>query len=127
MLRRPEECHILVVDDDSLLCDVIASQLEQKKFKVSKASGGAMALQIVKSKNVDLVVSDIQMPNGDGVSLLEQLRIYNSNKPQVILISGYCDISEQVCLDKGAFRLISKPFSRDKLMDAIMAALAIHG
>lgn len=110
---------VLVVDDDEVVLNAIGSFLRNHKFDVLEASGGNEAFEILKSEcKVDIVVSDIQMPNGNGIELLE--RITRGPHPlPVVLISGYSQTSAEEIRDIGAVAFLQKPFNPGELVDCL--------
>ncbi|MGE4232971.1 MAG: response regulator [Bacteriovoracia bacterium] len=113
------------MDDDVVLRDTIVFDFKRKGFKVFAAENGTNAFDIVKSQNIDLVLSDIRMPNGDGIELLEKTRVRDPKIPIIILITGFSDANESELIQKGALQVIHKPFDRKKLMDSVILALGI--
>lgn len=114
---------LLVVDDDPDLREVIALDLEQKGFQVLCADNGKNALQIIKTNHVDVVLSDVRMPDGNGVQLLQWIRELNWKAPGLIFMTGFSDISPEGAYDLGADAIFSKPFDRDALHEAILRCL----
>ena len=84
------------------------------------------AWEILEKEHVDLVVSDIRMPGGDGLRLLDRIRARHPDLPQLIFITGYSDTSVSDCLARGAREVISKPFDRKIFLQAIYSALKIE-
>lgn len=114
---------ILVVDDDDLLRQVLTGEMRRLGYVTLQAGSGHEAFALVKEKNVDLVLSDVRMPNGTGIELLDLIRA-RGERPKVLLISGYTDISEAEAVGRGALGLLEKPFDRQRLMDLIESALS---
>jgi CheY-like chemotaxis protein len=114
---------LLVVDDEVILREAIIRDFERKGFQVFASASGKEALSLIAKEKVEIVISDIQMPDGDGIFLLENLRKLHPELPPVILMTGYSDFSERALLEKGAFRYVSKPFSREDLRNAVSAAV----
>lgn len=114
---------LLVADDEPILRNIIGSELAKKGFQVVPVENGTEALDLVKQHKIDLVISDIRMPHGDGITLLDNIQKLSSNKPAVILMTGFADITEQECLKKGAFAVIQKPFQKSQLLDLIQKVL----
>jgi CheY-like chemotaxis protein len=114
---------LLVVDDEDILRRMIAYQFEKMGFKVLVAESGDAAFDIIKKNNVDLVVSDMRMPCGDGLSLLENIRLYNPVKPQLIFVTGYYDVSVAECMARGAAKVLYKPYDRTMLMNTVLGVL----
>ena len=116
---------VLVVDDEETLRDTIVFDLTRKGFTVLSASNGKTAFEWVKTTRVHLVISDIRMPGGDGLTLLEQVRAYDPSLPVVIFITGFADITEAECLAKGAQSVVPKPFDRKLLMSSVLQSLGV--
>jgi CheY-like chemotaxis protein len=103
---------MLVVDDEPDLRDLISELLETEGIDVVSAGGGNEAYRIFEAGVFDAIISDIRMPGGDGIELLEQVRARNKKIP-VILITGFTDHSEGELRKKGASRVFHKPFEMD--------------
>ena len=116
---------LLIVDDEEALRDCMSYDFRKKGFTVLSAENGANAFELVKANKVDLVISDMKMPGGDGMSLLEQIRTFNPDIPNLIFVTGFSDRTEEECLAKGAKKVISKPFDRKALMSAVMETLGL--
>lgn len=105
----------LVVDDEPFVRRYIGTILQREQFRTLEAEDGAHALQIVRELGggVDLIVSDIQMPNGDGLSFAQVIKQSFPTVP-IILISG------NICPDAGSdFEFVKKPFLPAALMSAV--------
>lgn len=116
---------LLIADDEDALRNSMVFDFKRKGFNVLSAANGEQAFDIVKANNVDLVISDMRMPGGDGISLLEKIRAFNPTIPSVIFITGFADISEAECLAKGAKKVLSKPFDRKVLMSSVLETLGV--
>jgi two-component system response regulator HydG len=114
---------ILVVDDEIDLRDAIVFDLKRRGFAVVSAESGSSALKLIKLNKIDLILSDIRMPNGDGIFLLEQIRSLGFKIP-LIFITGFADASEAECLKKGALKVFPKPFDRKALLSFVIEQLA---
>jgi CheY-like chemotaxis protein len=114
---------ILVVDDEALLREAIAFDFRRKGHNVLLASSGNEAFDIIKSRDVHVVLTDVRMPNGDGITLLKRLKQENVFQPVVILLTGYADISLEEAYDLGADAVFPKPFDRPSLHAAVERAL----
>lgn len=108
---------VLVVDDELDLREIVASELEFMGAKVFQAENILKAQNILNEQEVDLVISDIRMPGGTGIDLLERIKSSDRPCPPVILITGFADITIADAFDKGAEALISKPFKLDDLIN----------
>jgi len=111
---------LLVVDDEADLRDIVASELEFMGSRVFQAENVKVAQQLLSEHDIDLVVSDIRMPGGTGVDLLNSMKHKNVLNPPIILITGFADITLEDALDKGAEALMSKPFKLDDLIQTVV-------
>jgi two-component system nitrogen regulation response regulator NtrX len=114
---------ILIVDDEPSILQSLAGLLIDEGFDVRTASNGYEALKAIESESPDLVLLDIWMPGLDGIDTLQEIK---KNNPfiQVIIITGHGTIETAVKATKmGAYDLIEKPLSIDKIILAINNAL----
>ncbi|MHC4320790.1 MAG: sigma-54-dependent transcriptional regulator [Planctomycetota bacterium] len=117
---------ILITDDDESLRRVIEYNLSNKGYRLLLASNGEEALNIFKSENVDIVVTDIKMEKMDGLELLENIKRLNSNV-LVIMITAHGSIETAVkAMKLGAYDYITKPFDRDELQIMIEKGLNLQ-
>ena len=116
-------CTILVVDDEPDLVELISYNLEQQGHSVLTASNGAQALQIAKSRNPDLVVLDVMMPEINGVEVAKRLRAQTETASlPIIMLTAKTDESHELDgLGAGADDYITKPFSMQVLIARINA------
>jgi len=122
MIRR-----VLLVDDDSLLREVIMTDLRRRGLEVHEADSGNKAVAILQTTVVDVILSDIQMPQGTGIDLLDTVRAHHPNLPVVVLMTGHTHFSEGEVLKRGAFKVLAKPFARSALLQALEDAFAEAG
>ena len=114
---------ILIVDDEPSILQSLSGLLSDEGFEVTTAANGYEALKIVDTESPDLVLLDIWMPGIDGIETLKEIKKDNPHI-QVIIISGHGTIETAVKATKlGAFDLIEKPLSIDKVIVAINNAL----
>src|SRR6516165_890214 len=107
---------ILVVEDDAAMRTMLREALEEDGFVVETAAGGRAG--------VDLVVSDVKMPDLDGLDMLREIKA-TSPSPHVITITAFGSIDTAIRAVKlGAFDYITKPFDVDQLILAVQKALA---
>jgi len=112
--------HILVVDDDGDVRDVIVEILQSDNYRVSSASSGASMRDFLETANVvDCVVLDATMPGEGSISLA--LHLKGAGIP-VVMISGSPEAMEYA--DKNRLQLLRKPFDAQELYDAVNTALA---
>jgi len=106
---------ILIVDDEPLIRDVLVESLKRQRCQVDVGSTGAEALALLRQRDVDLVVSDVRLPDVSGLELLRQLRPRETGIG-VIMITAYGNVKDAVnAMREGAFDYITKPFVMDEL------------
>jgi two-component system, NtrC family, response regulator len=113
---------ILIADDDESLRRIIEYNLSNKGYRIFLADDGEEALNIFKSEDVDIVITDIKMEKVDGLELLEEIKRLKSNA-LVIMITAHGSIETAVkAMKLGAYDYIIKPFDRDELQIIIEKA-----
>jgi putative nucleotidyltransferase with HDIG domain len=114
---------VLIVDDEPSVLDLSAKVLAKEQYLVATAHSGYEALEIAKGKKFDLLMTDIVMPEMDGLELLQRLRELYPDIAAVV-ITGYGTIENAVnSLKHGAEEFIIKPFTPDELKTALSQAL----
>lgn len=113
---------ILVVDDDTNICDLIEIYLEKESYKVYKAFNGKEAIKIFKEKQIDLIVLDVMMPEMDGYEVLKEVR--KTSQIPVLMLTAKGEIFDRVLgLELGADDYMVKPFEPKELVARIRAVL----
>ena len=113
---------ILIVDDELNMLLVLEAMLKKEKYKVVTASDGLEALNILKTDDVAVVVTDLKMPRLDGLGLLSRMETDYPSIP-VIMITAHGTVETAVeALKNGAFDYITKPFDQDDLKNIIEKA-----
>ena len=117
--------HILFVDDDPHLGDVVVYALEREGFRVSAARDGEAALERVRGGGIDLVVLDVTMPELDGLEVCRRLRGAEATRalPIVFLSSRDEEIDKVLGLELGGDDYVTKPFSPRELLARVRAVL----
>ena len=118
---------ILLVDDDIHICKLIRNMLEQDGYPTVSASNGSEAMQLFKDHRPDLVITDIVMPDKDGLETIMELKKTN-HAVKIIAISGggkvgpksYLSLAERL----GAAATLEKPIDRDQLLATVNALLS---
>ena len=115
--------HILIVDDERSMREFLRITLRKEGYRVSTASNPFEALDLISKELFDLVITDIKMPQMDGIELLKRIKALNSNIP-VIMITAYASVDTAVeAMKEGAYDYISKPFNVEELKHLIGNAL----
>jgi two-component system, OmpR family, KDP operon response regulator KdpE len=117
-----EHHRILVVDDESQITRVLRTTLSAHGYDIRVANDGEMALEIMKDWHPQLVVTDLAMPNLDGVGLCRRIR-QSSEIPIIVLSVRNQDRVKVEALDAGADDYVTKPFSMDELLARLRAHL----
>ncbi len=118
----PTRPHILVVDDESQITRVLRTTLTAQGYEIRAANDGETALEILKDFTPDLVITDLMMPNMNGIELCRRLR-KSSQVPILVLSVRGEERSKIEALDSGADDYITKPFSTGELLARVRAAL----
>ena len=116
--------HVLIVDDDLSILEVLDARLTAGGFVTHKAISGPAALEILNNERVDVLVCDIKMPQMSGLELLEKIR---PNFPQlpVIFLTAYGTIPDAVdAMKAGAIDYLTKPFDGKELVQKIDKLIA---
>ena len=116
---------ILIVDDEPILVDTIAYNLQQAGYHVTTAADGASALEAARRETPDLVILDILLPEMDGLEVCRQLRRENNTAttPIMMLTAKGEEIDKVVGLEVGADDYVTKPFGRRELLARVRALL----
>ncbi len=120
---RDRRIRILIVDDESIVLSLVRDALEDEDYDVETAARGAEALEVIESKEVDLIVTDIRMPDINGIDLVKRARAI---RPDVgaVFMTGYANLnSAKEAIKQGALDYILKPFELDEIRWAIRSAV----
>ncbi len=123
MLKSLKDSTILVVDDEESIRDVLVKILNKEGYNTLSAAEGKAALNILREKDVNLILTDLKMPAMDGLELLTVCKMIKPTV-EIILITAYATVEKAVeAIKEGAFDFIVKPFKRKVLIDLINQAL----
>lgn len=115
--------HILIVDDEDMLRDVIRTHLELEGAVVSEAVNGKEAFDLIHVKKFNVVLSDIRMPGCSGIDLLKMVRDSKIKTPPIVLMSAFTDISESKAKELGARAMFLKPTNMSYLKELLVETL----
>ncbi len=122
-VQRRDMAHVLVVDDDPEMRDLVSSVLRHVGYQVTEAAGVCEGLGIMSRRVPDAVLTDLRMPDGSGHDILEHAGTLPT-APPVIVMSGTLDEKiKPELLAAGAAALLPKPFSVHQLIATIVTAL----
>lgn len=113
---------ILLIDDDEAFRFILSTMLEDEKHEVVEAPNGVVAAEMFRKKPADIIITDIFMPEKDGIETIMELKSY-SQKVKIIAISGgggrgnldYLEYAKNF----GADAILKKPFKQEALLQAI--------
>ena len=114
-------CNILVIDDERMISDVLQQALTIHGHNVETASGGSDGLRMFEGGSFDLVITDVLMPDIDGIEVARCIRSSNKPKTPIIAMTG----TPWLVKNNGFNRTISKPFSIKTLIDTVKE-LTLH-
>jgi len=108
---------ILVADDDSVLLDLLLRRIRRLGYQADRAENGSYALDLVRNSIYDLIITDIYMPGGSGLEILEKALEKDQNAV-VLIITGGATIEKALeALEKGAYFYLTKPFDHLSVFD----------
>lgn len=114
---------ILVVDDELLIRDLLYDFFQSQGWNISLAENGLKALEILEEQSIDIILSDIKMPDMDGLALTERVRQRHPDMP-VVLMTGYPSVDSAVtALRQKVADYIIKPFNINQLFKLIKAQI----
>lgn len=114
---------ILIVEDDLTFATMLKTWLCRKGFQVYTSSGVSAACREIEENEINLILSDLRLPDGDGTAILEWKKENGKDIP-VIIMTSYADIQSAVnAMKNGAFDYVSKPVRPDELLKKIEEAL----
>ncbi len=115
-MSEEKKASILLVEDEENLHEALKLNLELEGYEVTSAYDGASALHTVEGAYFDLIVLDIMLPELDGISVIESIRINNNDVPILILSAKNTSADRVLGLKKGADDYLTKPFNLEELL-----------
>lgn len=122
-MNKLEGKKILVVDDEEGIRDLIVSELEFCGAQCMEANNGLDAFELYRKENFDAVVSDVRMPNGDGLVFLNKIKDHNLPVKVIIFMTGFSEVPAEEIYDLGVEAIISKPFRLDHMVSTLEMAM----
>lgn len=111
-----EKANILIVEDELNLHEALKLNLEMEGYEVTSAFDGNEALKKVENAYFDLIIMDIMLPELDGISVTESIRVHNNEVPILMLSAKNAPADKVLGLKKGADDYLTKPFNLDELL-----------
>ncbi len=117
---------VLIVEDKASMADMLKETLESEGFKALVARDGSEGLGLIASESPDIVLTDLKLPDSDGIGVLKASKEQNPLRP-VIVMTAYGSVQTAVeAMKEGAFDFITKPFDIDHLLVLIRRAIDNH-
>ena len=121
-----KQINVLVVDDDSDVLSTLSEILSELKLSPVTAADGAEAIEKIKTRKIDLIITDLMMPVMDGFELIQRTRQLNVNIP-IAVISGHGEVKNVVnALSRGAYNFITKPFTIKEIENIVKRGLRLR-
>jgi DNA-binding NtrC family response regulator len=120
LMKLLQSLNVLVVDDEQDLREAMADYFKMSGANTFCAEDGLVAQKILKSEKIDVVFTDMRMPNCDGMGLIQAINKMQ-NRPEVFVCSGAHDLTEEHLKSLGVLRIFNKPFDARELVNAILA------
>ena len=118
---------ILIVDDEELIREILSEAFTLYGASVDLADSGFEAVAKIQKIDYDMIITDIRMPNGDGIFLLENIKKNTkSPMPKLFVCSAYNDLSEDKIKDLGILKIFTKPFELELLLSAVSSISAAN-
>jgi len=119
--KKVEKRHILIVEDESDIANLLALHLEDANFEVTLAPDGHTGMKLAFSRQWDLVILDIRLPGPDGLTICRALRREMAYIPILMLTSKSSELDRVLGLELGADDYVTKPFSVSELVARVKA------
>ncbi len=118
-----DKINLLIVDDEQIILDSIEKHLQSDEYlSIHKACNVNQAMEIIKTKDIRIILTDLMMPDIDGLEFIRMVKEINS-KALIVMITGYATINTAIqAMQLGAFDYISKPFTRAELRNVVHRA-----
>jgi DNA-binding response OmpR family regulator len=118
-----EKDRILVVDDDTLILDLVTDALTAEGYLVERASNGGRAINMLRTGHYDLVLTDFQMPVRNGVDVVREARRLHLRVPVLVLTASALGDDARVLEALGVYRILGKPIMPRALSEAVEESL----
>lgn len=116
---------LLIVDNDEGMTTALSTRLTSLGYRCLTASSGAQGISTCREQEIDLIITDLNMPAGDGVALAQTVRMF-SDVP-IVIISGFHDDFRERINQVSNVTVLPKPFDSGRLVDLIEADLIMAG
>ena len=124
-MYNADTVHILVVDDEEDICDMIQQAIELSGYDCSTAGSGEEALEILVKKSVNVIITDIRMPGIDGIELIQKVK--EKHNTDIIVMTAYASgLTYENVIELGASDFVQKPVSPKELLVRLKRVLREH-
>jgi YesN/AraC family two-component response regulator len=123
-MKTLDKKFILIVDDEELIREILIEELTFYGANVISAENGTVAFELIQKNKFDAVITDVRMPNGNGLVLIKNINSKIQDKPKIFICSGYNDISETEIQSLNVSYTFNKPFEREDFIAIISKNLA---
>ena len=124
-MAEPAAALVLVVDDEPAIVRAISAALEARKYRVEQAANGQQALSVATTRNLDVIILDLGLPDMDGIEVCRRVRQW-SQTPIIVLTVEGSEERKIAALDEGADDYVTKPFSVPELLARVRVAIRHH-
>lgn len=122
---KPNEIRILAVDDELGMLDLIRVLFKKFNFFIETAHSGNQAWEILAKHEFDLVLTDVRMPDGDGIDLAQKIRSKHPSRPSILFMTGFSDLLNEEIFHLGAEGKFTKPFDNNAVRAAIETCMLL--
>ena len=114
---------ILIIDNDEDLLRAVRLRLEEQGYECAIATSGAQGLSIFAADAIDLVITDLNMPGGDGITVVEQIR--EQSPVPILIMTGFSSSFQDQLREMEHVSCLRKPFDTEMLIDLVETELAL--
>jgi two-component system response regulator GlrR len=122
-LDAPKRPHVMVVDDEPHLCELLAYRLEHHGYRVTTELGIRGALEALEQASIDAMIVDLRLEDGDGLDLLSEVQKRSPDVPVVILTAHGTIETAVAAMQRGAYGFLTKPFQDYELLQKLSHAV----
>lgn len=119
----PPQASVLIVDDESFIRQILSRIVTREGYQVHQASDGKEALKSLAERTYQIVISDVKMPNMDGVELLSEIKTHHPHVSVVLITAFAGEYSSSDALSRGAAAFITKPFKNFEIAETLRDVL----
>ncbi|MDG0817658.1 response regulator [Bdellovibrio svalbardensis] len=123
-MKKLANLNMLVVDDEVMIREILKDLFEYEGAKVFEASSGRKALDVLKDNQIDVLLTDVRMPDGDGITLAKNIHDRYLKPPKVFFLTGYSDVNLDDVKKYGVVDILSKPMEGETLIDRIVEGIS---